>query len=558
MEAKAKLTKEMICEEARFILANVLAEGRYGKQNHLDDIRRICEGAVSLALDDYVAFLENYGYMTYDRRSDVLDVTPEGERVVAGEKTQDLMARVLQHFLQRPTAATGSSPSNSPSPGPAPPRKSRFLQAHSQAAVAAEDDDEPPTGGPERMARDDRGREILDRRYEKIERLGTGGIGTVWKARQINLDREVAVKEIRELFGFFVEEQRREIQRRFGEVVRAAARLSHPNIIPVLDVNTERDYPYVVMELAPHGNLRRIIQWAEEIPTSLAIKYFLQALHALRAAHDQNVMHRGVKPENILLDRYGNARLSDFGTARVVERDQAVIQQVYVGMGAVAYMAPELYMDPLGAGPQADLYALGIILYELLTRKIPGRRSPMPSDAVKGLPRAIDDIFDRMTRDSRDERYKSAVEVLDDFYKSSEIGAIAELKGSILFFKSPLETLKFKDHRSAAEPAEPAEPPTEQTRPAALTETAPAAESAPASASVADEPPTVPGSLPAPTGPSAPASSDVTVPGVEHPPAPGAAPTATPGEPSREGSGSRALGRRPYSFQQRLRDKDKE
>src|SRR5215813_3740461 len=387
MEAKAKLTKEMICEEARFILANVLAEGRYGKQNHLDDIRRICEGAVSLALDDYVAFLENYGYMTYDRRSDVLDVTPEGERVVAGEKTQDLMARVLQHFLQRPTATTGSNPSNSPSPGPAPPRKSRFLQAHSQAAVAAEDDDEPPTGGPERMARDDRGREILDRRYEKIERLGTGGIGTVWKARQINLDREVAVKEIRELFGFFVEEQRREIQRRFGEVVRAAARLSHPNIIPVLDVNTERDYPYVVMELAPHGNLRRIIQWAEEIPTSLAIKYFLQALHALRAAHDQNVMHRGVKPENILLDRYGNARLSDFGTARVVERDQAVIQQVYVGMGAVAYMAPELYMDPLGAGPQADLYALGIILYELLTRKIPGRRSPMPSDAVKGLPR---------------------------------------------------------------------------------------------------------------------------------------------------------------------------
>src|SRR5262244_3293632 len=112
MEAKAKLTKEMICEEARFILANVLAEGRYGKQNHLDDIRRICEGAVSLALDDYVAFLENYGYMTYDRRSDVLDVTPEGERVVAGEKTQDLMARVVQHFMR--SVGSAAQPASSP------------------------------------------------------------------------------------------------------------------------------------------------------------------------------------------------------------------------------------------------------------------------------------------------------------------------------------------------------------------------------------------------------------------------------------------------------------
>src|SRR5262249_6910973 len=139
MEPKAKLTKEMICEEARFTLANVPAEGRYAKQNHSEDIRRICEGAVSLGLQEYVSFLENYGYLPYDRRSDVLDVTPEGERVVSGEKTQDLMARVLQHFLQRPTAATGSNPSNSPSPGPAPPRKSRFLQAHSQPAVAAED-----------------------------------------------------------------------------------------------------------------------------------------------------------------------------------------------------------------------------------------------------------------------------------------------------------------------------------------------------------------------------------------------------------------------------------
>src|SRR5207245_8638149 len=108
-EAKARLTKEMICEEARFILANVLAEGRYGKQNHLDDIRRICEGAVSLGLDEYIVFLENYGYLNYDRRSDILDVTAEGERVVSGEKTQDLIARVMSHFLSRPSGPPAAS-----------------------------------------------------------------------------------------------------------------------------------------------------------------------------------------------------------------------------------------------------------------------------------------------------------------------------------------------------------------------------------------------------------------------------------------------------------------
>ena len=527
MEPKAKLTKEMICEEARFILANVLAEGRYGKQNHFEDIRRICEGAVSLGLQEYVSFLENYGYLTYDRRSDVLDVTPEGERVVSGEKTQDLMARVVQHFMR---AAGGAQAAPQ-----AAARRQRFVNSGSQAPREAptQDDDEVPTAGPERVgqaqaaapARTADGKEILDRRYEKLVRIGTGGIGTVWKARQITLDREVAVKEVRELFNLVTEDQRREIQRRFGEVVRQAARLSHPNIMPLLDVNSEREYPYMVMEMATHGNLRRIIRDAEEIPVPLAIKYFLQTLHALRAAHDQGVIHRGLKPENILLDRYGNARVSDFGNARIVERDQAVIQHVYVGMGAPSYMAPELFSDPLGSGAQADIYALGIILYELLTRKIPGRRSPMPSEGVKGLPRTIDDIFDRMTRDSRDERYKTCEEVLDHFYKADDIAAVAELKGSILFFKSPLETLKFKD--TAPPPME--EAPTNVVAPSPVVAAAAGGDGAAA-----------PASTPAPVVAAAPVEAD-------------------PQKPDASSSqAGRTMGRRPYSFQQRLKDRDKE
>src|SRR5215468_2354881 len=148
MEPKAKLTKEMICEEARFILANVLAEGRYGKQNHFEDIRRICEGAVSLGLQEYVSFLENYGYLTYDRRSDVLDVTPEGERVVSGEKTQDLMARVVQHFMRAAGQAQAAPPQ--------PARRARFVNSGSQSSgapreAAAPDEDEVPTASPERV-----------------------------------------------------------------------------------------------------------------------------------------------------------------------------------------------------------------------------------------------------------------------------------------------------------------------------------------------------------------------------------------------------------------------
>ena len=86
---------------------------------------------------------------------------------------------------------------------------------------------------------------------------------------------------------------------------------------------------------------------------------------------------RGLKPENLVIDAYGNVKVSDFGFARIVERDAAVIRQVYVGMGNIAYMAPELYHDPVAAGPQTDIYALGIIFYELLTRRLPGRRSPI-------------------------------------------------------------------------------------------------------------------------------------------------------------------------------------
>src|SRR5262252_3954341 len=162
MEPKAKLSKEMICEETRFILANILAEGRYGKQNHLDDIRRICEGAVSLGLDEYIVFLESYGYVAVNRRSDTLEVTSEGERVVSGDKTQELMGRVLAHFLSRPQGVPGTPvPRRARVVGtPPPPGAAASPPPATPATPAAPELAEPPAAvAANRIVRDIASRE---------------------------------------------------------------------------------------------------------------------------------------------------------------------------------------------------------------------------------------------------------------------------------------------------------------------------------------------------------------------------------------------------------------
>src|SRR5262245_25261839 len=354
MEGRAKVTKEVLCEEARFILANVMAEARYGRQNRYDDIRRVCEGAVSIPFAEYITFLEKSGYLRHDQGNESLEVTPDGETVVNGGNLSEFTERAVSHFKKlRQTRAmqTGSM---------AVPAQAAAVRNEMSGARALPPKEKVASSGgrPSAMV----GGEISteEQRYEKLASIGSGGMGTVYRARQVALNREVALKEIRDLFSFFSEDQRNEIVKRFTDLVRAWGCLAHPNILPIHDVNIWVEYPYVVTELAPNGSARRLINDAEEIPVELAFKYLLQALHALRAAHAQKVFHRGLKPEQLLIDAYGNVKVSDFGFTRIVERDHAVIRQIYVGMGNVAYMAPELYADPMQASPQGDIYALGI------------------------------------------------------------------------------------------------------------------------------------------------------------------------------------------------------
>src|SRR5689334_5079901 len=454
MEGRAKVTKEVLCEEARFILANVMAEARYGRQNRYDDIRRVCEGAVSISFAEYIGFLEKSGYLRHDRANESLEVSPDGETVVNGGNLAEFTERAVSHFkklrqsraMAVPAAAIPMGTQSGVMSSAAVPQREIREQSAAQPLPRKDKPKMTTAGGrPSAVA----GGEIqlgsdIENRYEKLASIGSGGMGTVYRARQVALNREVALKEIRDLFGFFSEDQRNEIVRRFTDVVRAWGNLAHPNILPIHDVNLWAEFPNVVTELAPNGSSRRLINDAEEIPVELVFKYLLQTLHALRAAHAQRVYHRGLKPEQLLIDGYGNVKVSDFGFTRIVERDHAVIRQIYVGMGNVAYMAPELYTDPMAAGPQGDIYALGIIFYELLTRKLPGRRSPMPSQINPALPRGIDDIFDQMTRDSRGERYATVDDILDDIDKLEGMNNLLDRQHQVLVGDSPLSSIKFR------------------------------------------------------------------------------------------------------------------
>lgn len=439
MDQRTKVTKEVLCEESRFILANVLAEARYGRQNRYDDIRRVCEPAVTIPFNEYITFLEAAGYMQHDEAEGRLEVTALGEEIVNGGNLAELTAAAVAHFKNVRMRRRKDGSDVPLSEGPPPPPGAGDGRTRTAHGISSGGRPTAAVGG------EIRGTAELDGRYQKIKVVGSGGIGTVYQARQIPLGRMVALKEIRELFGFFAEEQRPEIVRRFTDIVQKAGGLSHPNILAIHDVDLEREFPFVVTDLAAHGSARRLIQDAETIPVSLALRYLLETLYALRAAHKVGVFHRGLKPENMLLDGYGNIKVSDFGFARIVERDASVIRQVYVGMGAIAYMAPELFSDPTSAGAQADIYALGIIFYELLTRKLPGRRSPLPSEIDPMLPKGLDDIFDTMTRDSRTERYSKVDDILEDFDKIAGLHDVLGTRTTFNLEENPLAKIRFRE-----------------------------------------------------------------------------------------------------------------
>jgi eukaryotic-like serine/threonine-protein kinase len=340
---------------------------------------------------------------------------PELEPVVASEPEPIVVPEPPKAFTPRPEPT--ATPTAAATPKPSLTTLSR-----------------PHAGSPASRRNEQAMREL----YERIEEIGSGGIGTVYRARQVKLNRDVAVKEVREIFNVFAGVQRDDIIGRFTDIVQTHSGLLHPNIVQIIDVETDAEYPFLVMQYAPNGNLRRLIDVQDRPPLGVALKYFFQILHALNAAHDRGIVHGSIKPENVVLDRSGNALLTDFGISRVVEREGGRGNQVYVGVGTVAYMSPEQFQDPNKASVKSDIYSLGIMLYEMLTGKVPGRRSPMPSSFYPDIPRKLDDVFDCMSMDREEDRYNSIDEIIAELYASPEVMKILDKRSGVLFLRDPI------------------------------------------------------------------------------------------------------------------------
>jgi len=233
-------------------------------------------------------------------------------------------------------------------------------------------------------------RELAGGRYVLERPLGHGGMAVVMLGRDTALDRSVAVK----LLADSVRGDR-DLRERFLREGRFAAQLSHPNVVAVYDSGEEDGQPYIVMEHVEGATLAEEVQRRGPLPPAEVAELGRQACAGLQHAHERGVVHRDVKPQNLLLDRRGTLKVADFGIARAGD-GSATITQAGTLLGTAAYMAPET-VHGRPATPLSDVYSLGAVLYELATGKTPRQvttiadlardeRTPLPGEHVDGLP----------------------------------------------------------------------------------------------------------------------------------------------------------------------------
>ncbi len=402
MRRRATLTHEKLVEEARFLLEKLQRVDVFGERVPYAEAERVLEPSLSVGFAELSSFLTKYGYLRLE--DGIVTVTSGGIEAAVSDDAE-FHARLARHFARELTAASGR-PRSEPT---APPLASSF------EGVTAVTRSRRPLGGPPE--------EVLDRRYRRGSLVGQGSLGVVHRGTHVGLGRPVALKEATTVFQYASYLRRDEVVRRLRTAVEAQARLHHPHILQILDQNPEREHPYFVLELAAGGNLRARLDAAKDrqLDLRVAVRVVTQLAHALRNAHNHGVLHLGLKPENVLFDGLGNVKLADFGFARVLEHPEGSgPAPVLVGGNTVAYLAPERLQPgpPPDLGPPADVYALGILLYEMLGGRLPGRRSPLPSETREGVPAAFDEVFDRMTRDDVDERYGTIDEVLDGIHEA--------------------------------------------------------------------------------------------------------------------------------------------
>lgn len=261
---------------------------------------------------------------------------------------------------------------------------------------------------------------IFGGRYEVLEQIGAGGMAIVYKARDVLLNRVVTIKVLRE--QFMADE---DFIHRFRREAQSAASLSHPNIVSIYDVGKDGDTEYIVMEYVEGRNLKEIIRDYAPLSTEQSINLARQITSAIQNAHEHHIIHRDIKPHNILVTADGVAKVTDFGIARAVS--SATVTHTGDIIGSVHYLSPE-QAKGLQSNEQSDIYSLGIVLYELLTGRVPYDGETPIAIALKHLQEQpvlpskinpqVDSEFEavvmRAIAKSLDKRYLSAKDLLED------------------------------------------------------------------------------------------------------------------------------------------------
>ena len=264
---------------------------------------------------------------------------------------------------------------------------------------------------------------FLADRYEIIEQIGTGGMADVYKAKCHKLNRYVAIKVMKSEFS-----QDKTFVSKFWAEAQSAAGLTNPNVVNVYDVGVENGIYYIVMELVEGVTLKKYIEKRGKLPYKEAVSIAIQVANGMDAAHKHNIVHRDIKPQNIIISKEGKVKVTDFGIAKVAST--ATIN-TSASMGSVHYISPEQarggYSDE-----RSDIYSLGITLFEMLTGTVPfdGDTAvsvavqhiqdtiPAPSQLVEGIPVSVDKIVLKCTQKKTDRRYQSAYDLIVDLKKS--------------------------------------------------------------------------------------------------------------------------------------------
>lgn len=322
--------------------------------------------------------------------------------------------------------------------------------------------------------------------YEIRAMLGRGGMGAVYKGWQKRLDRFVAIKilppQLEEVHANFAE--------RFQREAKAMARFAHPGIVSVYDAGETADgLLYFIMEYIEGTDVQRMLAAERHLSPQQALSITQQVCEALEYAHRRGVIHRDIKPSNIMVDAEGRVKVTDFGLAKVANDDSAaLLTATHAYLGTPDFMAPEAWQGASQVDQRADLFAVGVMLYRMLTGHLPRGRFEPPSQRVPGLDVRFDSIIDHALQTDPDKRYSSASEIRTDLEKiTSESLASMQTMALETPLPPPLPASSPPSAPSAAPSARPASAAPSATPASAV----PAASAAPARPSGASAAPSV-------------------------------------------------------------------